>query len=389
MRYVMNNFSYRNRTQIHFGKGQISKLKDSIPANARILITYGGGSIKKNGVFAQVQAALHDVKFVEFGGIEPNPHYETLLKAVEIVKKESLNFILAVGGGSVIDGSKFIAAASLYNGDAWEIVKSYGSKVTAALPLGCVLTLAATGSEMNSTAVITKASTQDKLFFASEHVQPLFSILDPETTFTLPVRQVGNGVVDSFVHVLEQYVTYPVNAKVQDRFAESLLLNLLEDGPKALTQPTDYDVRANLMWTATMALNGLIATGVPADWATHLIGQEITGLYGLDHGQTLAVVLPALWTYKKEQKKEKLLQYAKRIWNLHDGEDDTRIMTAIENTRKFFETMGVKTRLSDYGLNESIIPAVIKKLEQHGHTQLGERGNIGVNDVKEILKLAL
>jgi NADP-dependent alcohol dehydrogenase len=385
----MNNFSYRNTTQIHFGKGQIAKLKEEIPADARVLITYGGGSIKKNGVFEQVQSALEGITFVEFGGIEPNPHFETLMKAVDVVKKENINFILAVGGGSVIDGSKFIAAAAPYPNDPWEIVQTYGAKVTSALPLGCVLTLAATGSEMNNTAVVTKAATQDKLFFSSKHVQPLFSILDPEITFSLPARQIGNGVVDSFVHVVEQYATYPVNAKVQDRFAEGLLLNLVEDGQKALTDPTNYDVRANLMWTATMALNGLIATGVPADWATHLIGQEITGLYGLDHAQTLAIVLPAVWTYKKAQKKAKLLQYAERIWSLHDGDDDSRMMQAIENTRQFFESMGVPTRLRAYGLDDAIIPAVVAKLEQHGHVKLGESADITLDDVKSILKLAL
>lgn len=385
----MDNFSYKNTTQIHFGKGQISKLKDEVPADARVLITYGGGSIKKNGVFEQVQAALDGIAYFEFGGIEPNPHFETLMKAVELVKQEKITYILAVGGGSVIDGSKFIAAAALYPNEPWEIIQTYGAKVTEALPLGCVLTLAATGSEMNKGAVITKAETKDKLFFFSDHVQPRFSILDPETTYSLPARQTGNGVVDSFVHVVEQYVTYPVNAKVQDRFAEGLLLNLIEDGPKALENPTDYDVRANLMWTATLALNGLIATGVPADWATHLIGQEITGLYGLDHAQTLAIVQPAVWFYKKEQKKAKLLQYAERVWELHEGDDDSRVLAAIENTRQFFEKMGVPTRLSAYGLDASVIGPVVAKLEAHGHVNLGERADITAADVKEILALAL
>lgn len=385
----MDNFSYKNTTQIHFGKGQISKLKDEVPADARVLITYGGGSIKKNGVFEQVQAALDGITYFEFGGIEPNPHFETLMKAVELIKQEKITYILAVGGGSVIDGSKFIAAAALYPNEPWEIIQTYGAKVTAALPLGCVLTLAATGSEMNKGAVITKAETKDKLFFFSDHVQPRFSILDPETTYSLPPRQTGNGVVDSFVHVVEQYVTYPVNAKVQDRFAEGLLLNLIEDGPKALENPTDYDVRANLMWTATLALNGLIATGVPADWATHMIGQEITGLYGLDHAQTLAVVQPAVWLYKQEQKKAKLLQYAERVWGLHEGDDDSRVMAAIENTRQFFEQMGVPTRLSAYGLDASVIDPVVAKLEAHGHVNLGEHGDITAVDVKAILTLAL
>ena len=385
----MDNFSYKNTTQIHFGKGQISKLKDEVPADARVLITYGGGSIKKNGVFEQVQAALDGITYFEFGGIEPNPHFETLMKAVELIKQEKITYILAVGGGSVIDGSKFIAAAALYPNEPWEIIQTYGAKVTAALPLGCVLTLAATGSEMNKGAVITKAETKDKLFFFSDHVQPHFSILDPATTYSLPARQTGNGVVDSFVHVVEQYVTYPVNAKVQDRFAEGLLLNLIEDGPKALENPTDYDVRANLMWTATLALNGLIATGVHADWATHMIGQEITGLYGLDHAQTLAVVQPAVWLYKQEQKKAKLLQYAERVWGLHEGDDDSRVIAAIENTRQFFEQMGVPTRLSAYGLDDSVIDPVVAKLEAHGHVNLGEHGDITAADVKAILTLAL
>lgn len=385
----MNNFSYRNTTQIHFGRGQIEKIRDEIPANARVLLTYGGGSIKKNGVLAQVHAALAGISFFEFGGIEPNPHFETLMKAVDFVRQENITFILAVGGGSVIDGSKFIAAAALYPNDPWEIIQTYGAQIRDALPLGSVLTLAATGSEMNGVAVINRSATQDKLFFASEHVYPKFSILDPTTTFSLPARQTGNGVVDAFIHVVEQYVTYPVNAKVQDRFAESLLLNLLEDGPKALENPEDYDVRANLMWTATMAQNGLIGTGVPADWATHFIGQEITGLYGLDHGQTLAIVQPAVWMFKKDAKKAKLLQYADRVWGISEGSDEARISAAIENTRHFFERMGVKTRLSDYGLDRTIIPFVLQKLEQHGHVQLGERADITLDQVSSIIELAL
>ena len=385
----MNNFSVRNTTQIHFGKGQITKIKDEIPADARVLITYGGGSIKKNGVLDQVHTALNGYACFEFSGIEPNPHFETLMKAVEIVKKENITYILAVGGGSVIDGSKFIAAASLYPNDPWEILKTYGAHVADAIPLGCVLTLPATGSEMNSGAVITKAETKDKLFFDSVHVQPRFSVLDPETTYSLPTRQVANGVVDSFVHTVEQYMTYPVNAKVQDRFAEGLLHNLFEDGPAALANPTDYDVRANLMWTATMALNGTLNTGVPTDWATHMIGHEITGLYGLDHAQTLAIVLPAVWKYKKEQKKAKLLQYAERVLDLRTGSDDERVDAAIKKTEEFFESMGNPPRLSAYGLDASVIPAVAEKLTQHGHVKLGEYGDITPEDVKEILKLAL
>lgn len=385
----MNNFTFSNTTSVFFGKGQIAQLASAIPATARVLVTYGGGSIKKNGVYDQVKSALAGFTWFEFSGIEPNPHYETLLKAVDVVKANQVDFILAVGGGSVIDGSKFIAASAVYAGDPWDIIKTYGGCVTAALPLGSVLTLPATGSEMNTGSVVTRAATQDKLFFQSPLVQPKFAVLDPETTYSLPPRQIGNGIVDSFVHTVEQYMTWPVNAKVQDRFAEGLLHNLIEDGPAALANPTDYDVRANLMWTATMALNGLISTGVPVDWATHMIGHELTGLFGLDHAQTLAIVLPAVWQYKKAQKFAKLLQYAERVWDLRDGDENARVEQAIENTRAFFESIGVATRLSDYGLDEKVIPAVTAKLTEHGHVRLGEHADITPDDVSKILLLAL
>lgn len=385
----MNNFSFFNNTKIIFGEGQINQLAQEIPADATVMIIYGGGSIKKNGIFDQVVNALEGKKWFEFGGIEPNPHYDTCLKAVEKIKQEDVDFLLAVGGGSVIDATKFIAAAAKHQGDPWAIIQSFGGAVQGALPIGCVLTLAATGSEMNPTAVVTRADTQDKLFFNSDYVRPHFSILDPQTTYSLPARQVGNGVVDSFVHVLEQYVTYPVNAKVQDRFAEGLLATILEEGPRALIEPENYDVRANLMWAATMALNGLIASGVPADWATHLIGQEITGLYGLDHAQTLAIVIPAVWTYKVEQKREKLAQYGRRVLGIIEADDLMAAEKSIIRTREFFEAMGVRTRLADYGLSADIIPNIIAKLQEHQFIQLGEHGDITPADVSKILKLAL
>lgn len=385
----MNNFTYFNPTRIHFGQGQIAQLTTEIPSDARILITYGGGSIKKNGVLDQVHAALAGRHFVEFGGIEANPHFETLMKAVEVVKAEGIDFILAVGGGSVIDGSKFIAAAAVYPNDPWEIIQTYGAKVTTALPLGTVLTLAATGSEMNSGAVITKAETKDKLFFNSIHVQPRFSILDPVTTYSLPARQIANGVVDAFIHTLEQYTTYPVNAKVQDRIAEGLLRTLIEEGPKALVNPQDYDVRANLMWSATMALNGTLSTGVPADWATHMIGHELTGLFGLDHAQTLAIVQTAVWKYKLAAKQAKLAQYAERVFDVHEGSDEQKAQAAIEQTEAFFAAMGNPPRLSAYGLGEEVIEPVAAKLTAHGHVALGEHADITPEDVKAILRLAL
>ncbi|WAC71005.1 alcohol dehydrogenase [Roseateles sp. SL47] len=386
----MNNFTLNTPTKILFGKGQIAKLGRDIPADARILITYGGGSIKKNGVLEQVQKALEGRAVVEFAGIEPNPTYETLMKAVQVVKAQKIDFLLAVGGGSVADGTKFIAAAARYAAatDPWDILLTGGSKVTSAVPMGCVLTLPATGSESNSGAVISRQATGDKLAFSSRHTYPVFSVLDPEVTYSLPARQVANGVVDAFVHTVEQYLTYPVDGKVQDRFSEGLLLTLIEEGPRALAEPTNYAVRANVMWSATQALNGLIGAGVPQDWATHMLGHEITAMHGLDHAQTLAIVLPSLLAYKKEQKRAKLLQYAERVWNLREGSDDQRIDAAIQATRDFFEKLGVRTRLSDYGVDGSTIPAMVAKLKEHGLTALGEHQDITLEDSQRILEAA-
>ncbi|SCM70749.1 alcohol dehydrogenase, NAD(P)-dependent [uncultured Pleomorphomonas sp.] len=385
----MQSFTYWNTTRIHFGKGQIARIAEEVPADARVLVTYGGGSVLKNGVMDQVRAALAGRTVIEFGGIEANPHFETLVKAAELARAEKVDFLLAVGGGSVADGTKFVAAAALFEGDPWDILVERGTNVRAALPVGCVITLPATGSEMNRNAVITRASTQDKLPMNSVHVMPRFSVLDPETTFSLPPRQTANGVVDSFMHVLEQYLTYPVGAKVQDRFAEGLLLTILEEGPKALGEPANYEVRANLMWAATLALNDLLSRGVPGDWATHRIGHELTGLYGLDHAATLAVVLPSLLKVKRAQKREKLLQYAERVFGITTGSEDERIDAAIERTRAFFEAMGVRTRLADYGLDAKVIPEVAEKLRQHWQVPLGEHRDVTPEVASEILGLAL
>ncbi len=384
----MFNFSYQNPTKIVFGQGQIKELTKLVPAKAKILLTYGGGSIKQNGVYQQVMQALADFEVVEFGGIEPNPSFETLLKAIELVKQEGITYLLPVGGGSVIDGTKFIAAAVHYNGDPWDIL-TRKAKLTSAMPLGCVLTLPATGTESNGNSVVTRYSTQEKLSFASPYVYPQFAILDPTVTYSLPPRQVANGVVDAFVHVMEQYMTYPVNAPVQDRFAEGLLLTLIEQGPLALSQPDNYEVRANIMWAATMALNGLIGQGVPQDWATHMIGHEITALHGLDHAQTLAIVLPALLTERREQKREKLLQYGRRVWGLQHADEDRLIAEAISHTRAFFEQMGVPTRMADYGIKAEAVDALVQKLEQHQMLKLGERGDITLDVSRKILQAAV
>ena len=380
----MQNFDYQNPTKLLFGKGKIAEISKEIPANARVLMTYGGGSIKKNGVYEQVRQALHGVELLEFGGIEANPRYETLLKAVEIVKKENIDFLLSVGGGSTLDGTKFIAAASRFHGEPWDIL-SKQAEVSDAVALGCVLTLSATGSEMNPFAVISRHQTGEKLAFSSPKVFPKFSVLDPTTTFSLPPRQIANGVVDAFTHVMEQYLTFPSDAPLQDRFAESILQTLVEEGPKTLAQPTNYEARANLMLCATLALNGLIACGVPQDWATHTIGHEITALHGLDHAQTLAVVLPGVMRNRSTGKSAKLLQYATRIWGITAGTDRDRIEAAIRKTEEFFESLGVKTRLSSYGIKDDTPGIVARRLEERGAQSLGERGDITPAIVREIL----
>ncbi|OBP15986.1 aldehyde reductase [Rheinheimera sp. SA_1] len=384
----MFNFSYQNPTRIVFGEGQISQLATLVPKGAKVLLTYGGGSIKQNGVYQQVIKALEGFDVVEFSGIEPNPSFETLLKAVELVKAENITYLLPVGGGSVVDGTKFIAAAVMFEGDPWDILAKK-APVTKAMPLGCVLTLPATGTESNGNSVVTRYSTQEKLSFASPLVYPQFAVLDPTVTFSLPPKQVANGVVDAFVHVMEQYMTYPVNAAVQDRFAEGLLQTLIEQGPLALKDPQNYDVRANVMWAATMALNGLIGQGVPQDWATHMIGHELTALYGLDHAQTLAIVLPALLEQQRAQKRAKLIQYGKRVFNLQHSDEERLIDETIAHTRAFFEQMGVPTRMADYGIKADAVDALVAKLEQHRMFKLGEHGDITIDVSRQILTAAL
>jgi NADP-dependent alcohol dehydrogenase len=385
----MLNFEFHNPTRIVFGQDTISRIDTLVPKDARVLALYGGQSAEKNGTLAEVRAALGERQRHEFGGIEPNPSFETLMKAVELVRAEKVDFLLAVGGGSVIDGTKFVAAAANFEGDPWKILETMGGAVAQALPLGAVLTLAATGSEMNFNAVVTRKSTKTKAFFATPFVFPQFSILDPTKTYTLPARQLVNGVVDSFTHIAEQYLTYPVEARVQDRFAEGLLQTLIEIGPKVVKEPADYDSRANLAWTATMALNGLIGAGVPQDWSTHLVGHELTSQFGLDHAQTLAVLLPSMLHVRRDSKHAKLLQYAERVWGITTGSEGERIDQAIANTRSFFESLGVKTRLFEYGITASAIDQLVQPLQDHGMTQLGERQDVTPEVCREVYAASL
>lgn len=387
----MQNFEFFNPVKVVFGKGQIKKLNRLVPANTRIMLAYGGGSIFKNGVYKQVIEALAGFELIEFGGIEPNPRYETLMKAVEIVNLEKVGFILAVGGGSVLDGVKFIAAAALWEGaDPWDFLAKRSSLVvTKAVPIGSVLTLPATGSEMNGTAVVTRFATKEKMAFASPAVMPLFSILDPEVVFSLPEKQVANGVVDAFIHVIEQYLTFPVNAPIQDRFAESILLTLAEEGPKVLADRSDYDAAANFMWAATMALNGLIGVGVPQDWATHMIGHELTAFHDIDHARTLAIVLPGIMQVKRESKREKLLQFGQRIWGITSGTEDEKIDATIAKTVSFFESVGIPTKLSAYNIGPDFIPVVCNRFTERGIKGLGERGDLTIDQIAEVLTLQL
>jgi NADP-dependent alcohol dehydrogenase len=380
----MQNFAYHNPVNIIFGKGMIAQLGSLVPKDRKVLITYGGGSIKKNGVYKQVKKALSGYELIEFGGIEPNPRYETLMKAVRICREQRVGFLLSVGGGSTLDGTKFIALAVHFRkGDPWDMLAK-SAPAGKALPLGCVLTLPATGSEMNMFAVISRGSTQEKLAFANPLVYPQFSILDPETTFTLSERQTANGVADAFVHVTEQYMTFPAEAPLQDRQAEAILATLTEEGPKVLKNPLDYVSRANVMWAATQALNGLIACGVPQDWTTHMLGHEITAFYGLDHAQTLVIVAPAVWKHQLKAKEAKLAQYGERIWGIKTGKG--RAAKAIEKSEEFFRSLGMKTRLADHGISADRFEEIAGRFEQRG-MKLGEHAAIGKKEVLEILDL--
>lgn len=387
----MNNFELYNPVNYIFGKGQIEKLPQLVPQNTKILLAYGGGSIFKNGVYEQVKTALAGFEIVEFGGIEPNPRFETLLKAVAIIREQDIGFILAVGGGSVIDGVKFISAAVNYTGNPEEILRQriLFKDPSQVIPFGTVLTLPATGSEMNSGAVVTIEATQEKLVLGGTALHPQFSIVDPTVINSLPKRQLQNGVVDAFTHVMEQYLTFPHDALLQDRFAESILQTLIEIGPSVVENPSDYKLASNFVWCCTMALNGLIQKGVPSDWATHMIGHELTALYEIDHARTLAIIGPNLYRVMFDSKKEKLSQYGKRVWNL-SGSDDAIAHEAIVKTVQFFHTMGMKTRISENTSHpENTATEIVRRFEERGWLAMGERQNITPEKVREIVEMSM
>jgi NADP-dependent alcohol dehydrogenase len=387
----MLNFELYNPVNYIFGKGQTEKLAILVPKDAKILVAYGGGSIFKNGVYDQVKTALKGFDFIEFGGIEPNPRFETLMKAVKIIREQKITFILAVGGGSVIDGVKFISAAVNFEGDATEILKKriLFTDVTKVIPFGTVLTLPATGSEMNSGAVVTIGATQEKLTLGGSALFPKFSIVDPSVIVSLPKRQLQNGVIDAFTHVMEQYMTYKHDALLQDRLAESILQTLIEVGPSVVENPSDYKLASNFVWSATMALNGLIQKGVPSDWATHMIGHELTALYEIDHARTLAIIGPNLYRVLFETKKEKLAQYGQRVWKLTGDSTDVIARQAIEKTVEFFHAMGMKTKLSENTENyKETADFIVNRFKERGWLAMGEKQNITLKKVREIVEMS-
>lgn len=391
MTIIMLNFELYNPVNYVFGKGQIAKLTDLVPTNTKILIAYGGGSIFKNGVYDQVKAALPNHDIVEFGGIEPNPRFETLMKAVEIIRAEKIGFILAVGGGSVIDGVKFISAAVNFEGDEADILKKriLFKDVLKVIPFGTVLTLPATGSEMNSGAVVTIEATQEKLTLGGCALFPVFSIVDPTVITSLPKRQLQNGVVDAFTHVMEQYLTYTHDALLQDRISESILQTLIEIGPEVVENPNDYKLASNFVWSATMALNGLIQKGVPSDWATHMIGHELTALYEIDHARTLAIIGPNLYRVMFDTKKDKLAQYGQRVWNIQGNSTEEIAEKAIEKTVEFFHKMGMKTKISENAENiEKTADFIVNRFDERGWKAMGEKQNITLEKVRAIVEMS-
>lgn len=385
----MQNFDFYNPTHIVFGQDRLAELNTLIPEDAKVMVLYGGGSVKRNGALEKVIAGLGKRSVVEFQGIEPNPEFDTLMKAVDVIRAEGVTYLLAVGGGSVMDGTKFIALAAKHEGDAAELLKHGFAPppVKEALPLGCVATLPATGSEMNMTSVVTYKN--QKYPVMSPLTFPVFSFLDPDFTLTLPKEQIANGVADAFVHVIEQYLTYPVNAMVQDRFSEGVLKTLIDIGPVTYRNNDDIDARKNFMWAATSALNGVIGCGVPQDWSTHMIGHELTSMYGIAHGRTLAIVLPYLMRERKTQKHAKLLQFAERVWGITQGTDEEKVDQAINKTEAFFNELDIVTRLSHYDIDEAGIDTLIQNMKNMGLTALSETGDLNLDHVRSILCNAL
>ncbi len=385
----MRNFQLKNPTKIIFGKGEMPKMAAELPKDAKILLLYGGGSIMKNGIYDQVKAALKGFEVAEFGGIPANPEYAILMQALKVIKEKNITYLLAVGGGSVIDGVKFLSAAALYEGEEpWDILTKR-IRTKKGMPFGTVLTLPATGSEMNSGAVITRKDTKEKRTMGGPGLFPQFSVLDPEVIKSVPKRQLANGLADAYTHVTEQYLTYPVGALLQDRFAESILQTLVEIAPKIMEEDFNYETASNFMWCCTMALNGLIQKGVPSDWATHMMGHELTALHGIDHARTLAIIAGNHYTYTFEDKKEKLAQYAERIWGVQEGTIEEKARIGIIKTTEFYQSLGIETKLSAYtDTYDGTAEIIAKRFADRGWAGLGERQKVTPSDVQKIVEMS-
>lgn len=384
----MINFEAYNPTRIVFGKDQHHRIGELLKGQGNVktvLLAYGGGSIKQNGVYQKVMDSLSDYKVVEFSGIEANPEFTTLMKAVDLAREHKIDFILAVGGGSVIDGCKFISGAINYDGDPWDVLlRKEGHVFTNAIPFGTVLTLPATGSEANSGAVISRSELELKLTMGGPLFFPVFSICDPSVVATLPKRQIANGITDAYMHTLEQYLTYPTDNYLQERQAEAILSTLHEIGEKVIANPDDYSLASNLMWCATHALNGNLRLGVPTDWVTHMIGHELTAVFGIDHARSLAIIAPRLYTNQLEHKRAKLIQYGTRVFGL--AKNDSTAEEAIAKTEAFFQSLGINTKISDYTDTTRNIESLIRKrFEERGWIDMGENKAIQPSDVEAIV----
>ena len=385
----MLNFEFKNPTKIIFGKDTINQLNKEIPSDSKILLLYGGGSIKQNGIYHEVKQALENYDLIEFGGIPANPEYEILLDALKIIKEQNITYLLAVGGGSVIDGTKFLASAALYNGEnPWDILEK-GIRTEIGMPFGTVLTLPATGSEMNSGAVVSRRETDQKLGMGGPGLFPQFSILDPKVIQSIPKNQLANGITDALTHVLEQYMTYPIGASLQDRFAESILQTLIEVGPQIIENPFHYETAANFMWSCTMALNGLIQKGVPTDWAIHAMGHELTVFFGIDHARTLAIIAPSHYRYNFESKKVKLAQCAERVFGINSGSTEEKATACIQQLEQFFHKLGIPTRLSAYTEDYlGTAERIEKRFTERGLLGIGEHRNLTPVDVRQIVSMS-
>ncbi|MDF1508435.1 iron-containing alcohol dehydrogenase [Robertmurraya sp. DFI.2.37] len=387
----MQNFTYWNPTKLIFGQGQLVQLKEEVPKYGRkVLLVYGGGSIKKSGLYTQVINLLQEIKadIFELSGVEPNPRISTVRKGVDVCKSEGIDFILAVGGGSVIDCTKAIAAGAKYNGDPWELVTK---KAVAheALPFGTVLTLAATGSEMNSGSVITNWETKEKYGWGSAVTFPVFSILDPVHTYTVPKEQTIYGIVDMMSHVFEHYFHLQENTLLQDRMCESLLITVMETAPQLLADLENYDLRATILYNGTMALNGMLSMGYQGDWATHNIEHAVSAVYDIPHGGGLAILFPNWMKHNLKVKPERFKQLAVRVFGVDpEGKSAEEAgLEGIEKLRQFWNSIGAPSRLADYDIDDSKLELMADKAMING--EFGRFKKLNRDDVLAIYRASL